>query len=65
MATLQQEEASLQRESESVHSVLDRYEELQKQNQRLVESIEKEKETLAALREERRRTLDNLLTSEE
>ncbi len=65
MATLQQEEASLQREYESVHSVLDRYEELQKQNQRLVESIEKEKETLAALREERRRTLDNLLTSEE
>ena len=42
-----------------------RYEELQKQNQRLVESLEKEKETLAALREERRRTLDNLLTSEE
>ena len=65
MATLQQEEASLQREYESVHSVLDRYEELQKQNQRLVESIEKEKETLAALREERRRTLDNLLTNEE
>ena len=65
MATLQQEEVSLQREYESVHSVLDRYEELQKQNQRLVESIEKEKETLAALREERRRTLDNLLTSEE
>ena len=65
MATLQQEEASLQREYESVHNVLDRYEELQKQNQRLVESIEKEKETLAALREERRRTLDNLLTSEE
>lgn len=65
MTTLQQEEASLQREYESVHSVLDRYEELQKQNQRLVESIEKEKETLAALREERRRTLDNLLTSEE
>lgn len=65
MATLQQEEASLQREYESVHSVLDRYEELQKQNQRLVENIEKEKETLAALREERRRTLDNLLTSEE
>lgn len=65
MATLQQEEASLQREYESVHSVLDRYEELQKQNQRLVESIEKEKETLAGLREERRRTLDNLLTSEE
>ena len=65
MATLQQEEASLQREYESVHSVLDRYEELQKQNQRLVESTEKEKETLAALREERRRTLDNLLTSEE
>lgn len=55
----------MQREYESVHSVLDRYEELQKQNQRLVESIEKEKETLAALREERRRTLDNLLTSEE
>ena len=65
MTTLQQEEASLQREYESVHSVLDRYEELQKQNQRLVESIEKETETLAALREERRRTLDNLLTSEE
>lgn len=65
MTTLQQEEASLQREYESVHSVLDRYEELQKQNQRLVENIEKEKETLAALREERRRTLDNLLTSEE
>lgn len=65
MTTLQQEEASLQREYESVHSVLDRYEELQKQNQRLVKSIEKEKETLAALREERRRTLDNLLTSEE
>ena len=65
MTTLQQEEASLQREYESVHSVLDRYEELQKQNQRLVESLEKEKETLAALREERRRTLDNLLTSEE
>lgn len=65
MATLQHEEASLQREYESVHSVLDRYEELQKQNQRLMESLEKEKGTLAVLREERRRTLDNLLTSEE
>ena len=65
MATLQQEEASLQHEYESVHSVLDRYEELQKQNQRLVESLAKEKATLDALREERRRTLDNLLTSEE
>lgn len=65
MATLQHEEASLQREYESVHSVLDRYEELQKQNQRLMESLEKENGTLAVLREERRRTLDNLLTSEE
>lgn len=65
MATLQHEEVSLRREYESVHSVLDRYEELQKQNQRLMESLEKEKGTLAVLREERRRTLDNLLTSEE
>lgn len=65
LATLQQEQESLERELASVQSVLSRYEDLQKQNQRLVDAIASEKDKLNALREERRRTLDNVLTDDE
>lgn len=39
LATLRQEQESLERELASVQSVLSRYEDLQKQNQRLVDAI--------------------------
>lgn len=65
LATLRQEQESLERELASVQSVLSRYEDLQKQNQRLVDAIASEKDKLNALREERRRTLDNVLTDVE
>ncbi|KAK8829603.1 hypothetical protein WA556_005521 [Blastocystis sp. ATCC 50177/Nand II] len=65
LATLRQEQESLERELASVQSVLSRYEDLQKQNQRLVDAIASEKDKLNALREERRRTLDNVLTDDE
>ena len=65
LATLRQEQESLERELASVQSVLSRYEDLQKQNQRLVNAIASEKDKLNALREERRRTLDNVLTDDE
>lgn len=65
LQTLQQEESTLQEELESVRTVLDHYNSLKEKNQELMNAIDNVKKHLLDLKEERRRTLDNMLTEEE
>ena len=63
--TLKEEEMTIQQELESVEGVITHYKTLQEQNAQLIEEIEKEKRIIASIKEERRRTIDNLLNEEE
>ena len=63
--TLKEEEMTIQQELESVEGVITHYKTLQEQNAQLVKEIEKEKRIIETIKEERRRTIDNLLNEEE
>ena len=56
---------TIQQELESVEGVITHYKTLQEQTAQLIEEIEKEKKIIASIKEERRRTIDNLLNEEE
>ena len=63
--TLKEEEMTIQQELESVEGVITHYKTLQEQNAQLIKEIEKEKRIIETIKEERRRTIDNLLNEEE
>ena len=65
IAVLVEEETKLTNELKSMESVITQYEELISQNEKLQKAIDKEKAQLEDLTRQRRRTYDNLLTSEE
>ena len=65
VAVLVEEETRLTNELKSMESVISQYEELISQNEKLQKAIDKEKAQLEDLTRQRRRTYDNLLTSEE
>ena len=65
ISVLVEEETSLANELKSMESVITQYEELISQNEKLQKAIDKEKGQLEELTRQRRRTYDNLLTSEE
>ena len=62
---MKQEETSLQQELESVQLLLSHYNLLKEQNEQLTKAIEEEKEHIRKLKEEKQRTLDNMLNEEE
>ena len=62
---MKQEEASLQQELESVQLLLSHYNMLKQQNEDLTKAIQEEKEHILHLKEEKQRTLDNMLNEEE
>ena len=56
---------TIQQELESVEGVITHYKTLQEQNAQLIKEIEKERRIIETIKEERRRTIDNLLNEEE